>query len=121
MAKVTIGIAVLLIAVGLIGYFESFARTSLIPAYFGIGILIAGVIALNPAYRKHAMHGAVMLGLLGFLAAAGRLVNVLFSGAMPSALGLFSLVSMALLTLIFVVLCVRSFIEARRSRTQSPR
>lgn len=118
MAKITIGFAVALIVVGIVGYVPSGQKTALIPAIAGVVIGTCGAIALNPAARKHAMHAAVMVGMLGFLASAGRLVGALMSGNLPSGLGLFSLGAMALLTFIFVLLCVRSFIGARRQAEQ---
>lgn len=114
MAKVSIGFGIVLIVIGIIGFLPAYSGTALIPAYTGIAMAICGAIALNPAARKHAMHAAVMVGLLGFLMSAGRLVAVLLSGNAPSARGFFSLGSMAILTFVFVLLCVRSFIDARR-------
>jgi hypothetical protein len=65
------------------------------------------------------MHIAVTLGLLGFLATVTGLIQwfQLMSGkyfAFPSAVQ--SKAAMCLLCLIFVILCVRSFIAARRAR-----
>lgn len=114
MAKLTIGFGGALILVGLIGFIASGAVTSLIPAFEGIILAICGGIAMNPNARKHAMHAAVMVGLLGFLLAAGRLVGAVMSGTMPTSLAMFSLGAMAVISFVFVLLCVRSFIEARR-------
>jgi hypothetical protein len=92
--------------------------TALIPAFLGIPIEIAGFAALKEAWRKHAMHVAVLLALLGFLGSARGLVSLpaLLTGgevARPAAVVAQSLT--ALLCLAFVVLAVRSFIQARRS------
>lgn len=114
MAKVSIGFGFVLILVGVIGFAPSRQFTALIPAIEGILLAVFGWIALNPAARKHAMHAAVMIGLIGFLAAAGKLVGSVMSGAAPSGLAMFSLGAMAVLSFVFVLLCVRSFIEARR-------
>ncbi|MCH7603945.1 MAG: hypothetical protein IIB54_14375, partial [Planctomycetes bacterium] len=67
--------------------------------------------------RKHAMHGAVLLGLLGFVGALMRPVMKLF-GEEPFELNMAvgSQLAMAAICLVFVVLCVRSFIAARKSR-----
>lgn len=114
MAKVTIGFGFALIVVGLIGFIPSGQGTAMIPAIAGGLMIICGSIALKPDLRKHAMHGAVMVGLLGFLASAGRLVGSVMSGKTPSGLAMFSMGAMAALSFVFVLLCVRSFIEARR-------
>jgi hypothetical protein len=145
MAKTTIIFALLLILLGLLGYFgtssptpattaeeqadSSTAKsvtpkrpvTALIPAFIGVILLLCGLVAMNEGLRKHAMHLAVVIGLLGFLAGAGR-----------GAMGLSKMVSgdpslnyrsmifvwlMALLCGLFVILCVNSFIAARKRRT----
>jgi hypothetical protein len=90
--------------------------SAIIPAFVGILLVGLGAVALNPGARKHAMHVAVIVGLLGFLLAAGRLASVLASGKTPTPLGGTSLGLMALLCGVFVALCVRSFIQARRQR-----
>jgi hypothetical protein len=120
-AKLTIVVGVLLAVLGVATYLaaDPAARsiTALIPAAIGVLLAICGVVALNPAYRKHAMHAAVVVALLGFVPAAIRLISKTASGSPPSGLGLFSLVTALILTGGFIVLCVRSFIAARRART----
>ena len=118
MPLVTIVVGVLLVVLGVVSYQQSdvHAPTALIPAYVGGVLVLLGAIALSPGARKHAMHLAVIVGLLGFLAAVGRLVSTLARGNTPTRLSGTSLGSMALLTGIFVILCVRSFIVARRNR-----
>ena len=116
MAPVTIIFGALLILLGAIPFFMTGAKTALIPAYVGAILLVLGAIALSPKARKHAMHLAVIVGLLGFLASAGRLIGALASGKTPTTLAATSLGLMALLTGVYVVMCVRSFIAARRAR-----
>jgi ascorbate-specific PTS system EIIC-type component UlaA len=92
--------------------------TALIPAIIGLLILICGAIALKDSLRKHAMHFAAMLGVLGFLGGFAPPIRQLATGkdlnlAAPAAVaGL----SMALVCACFVTMCVRSFIAARKSR-----
>jgi hypothetical protein len=67
--------------------------------------------------RKHAMHGAAGVALLGFLASGGRLASKLgdiFAGNISRPL-MFSIL-MAVLCLAYVLLSVRSFIAARKAR-----
>ena len=120
MPLVAIVCGALLIAVGVAGYTLAEADssgTALIPAGVGILLLLSGAIAqMRPGTRKHVMHVAVTVGLLGFLAAAGRLAMVLAQGK-GSTLARASGAAMALICGVFVVLCVRSFIAARRNRT----
>ena len=122
MANVAVGFGAVLIVLGIAGYFGSgmVSLTALIPAAFGLVLLILGVIARDPEKRKHAMHVAAMIGVLGFLGSARGLGNLipLVSGqevARPGAVIAQSI--MAILMLIFTWLCVRSFINARRNRT----
>ena len=72
---------VLLIIVGVIGYVhgimnEKASFTALIPALFGVVIALLGLAAqAKENLRKHLMHAAVLVGLIGFLASAGRLAR----------------------------------------------
>ena len=124
MAKLAIGFAIALILLGTGGYFaaspEARSMTALIPAIAGVLLLICGLLAMKPGLRMHAMHGAALVGLLGFLAPLGRLLPQTLKGTPPHGLALFSQVTMSVLCLAFVLLCVRSFIAARRARSLNP-
>ncbi len=121
MASTTIVFGVILILLGLGGYIGSgmASVTALIPALFGVLLAALGAIARNPERRKLAMHVAVTVGLIGFL---GSLPGLLKAGALitggplerPMAVAAQSV--MAILMAIFVGMCVKSFIDARRSR-----
>jgi uncharacterized membrane protein YeaQ/YmgE (transglycosylase-associated protein family) len=92
---------------------EKLSWTALIPAYVGAALVVFGLLAFKESLLKHAMHGAAMVGLLGFLAAAGRLLSTL---GQAKGVGGVSLTLMMLLCAVFVALCVNSFIQARRRR-----
>ena len=119
MAKVAIGIGVALIALALYGYFavpEPRSWTALIPAFAGVPLLICGLLRSIPTMRKHAMHAAATFGLLGFIAPLGRLPKTL-KAEPRNNLAAFSQLAMCLLCLLFVIMCVMSFINrARRDR-----
>jgi hypothetical protein len=69
--------------------------------------------------RMLFMHIAVTVGLLGFLATAPALIQAvqLFKGKLfPYPAAVEEKAAMSGLMLIYVLLCVRSFIAARRSR-----
>ena len=68
------------------------------------------MIAFKDSARKHAMHAVAAFGVLGLLAAAGRIAAAGLSFTPAGA----SLVIMVLLTGGFVCLCVKSFVDARR-------
>lgn len=124
MAKVTIIFAVLLIALGLGSYFGTGSQhpTALIPTWFGLALGIGGFLAMSPDAnrRKLYMHINVTIGLLGFLGAAGRALtsygHARSEGIAPDKIALGAQAAMAGLLLVYVLMCVRSFIEARRAR-----
>jgi uncharacterized membrane protein HdeD (DUF308 family) len=116
-ANITIVFGVLLIVQGLGFFFHSNAPTALIPAYFGAALLILGVVAHKESLRKHAMHLASLLGLIGFLLPAGRLISKLIAdGEIKDPEAAAALTIMAALCGIFEALCIRTFIAARRAR-----
>jgi hypothetical protein len=122
MANVAVGFGAVLIVLGIAGYFGSgmVSMTALIPAAFGLVLLVLGVIARDPEKRKHAMHIAAMVGVLGFLGSArglGKLIPLLSGQPVARSGAVIAQSVMAILMLIFTWLCVRSFINARRSRT----
>jgi hypothetical protein len=108
-----------MLILGIASYFGtgSVSLTALIPAAFGLLLLILGVIARDPGKRKHAMHFAAMVGVLGFAGSVPGLLKAVSGnlGARPNAV--LAQAVMAVLMLIFVGLCVRSFINARRAGT----
>lgn len=111
---------ILLILIGIIGYVFSLfdgntSLTALIPAAFGLLLLIFGFVAKsNENLRKHLMHAAVVVGLLGFLIPTARLVSQ--ASNLKVSLAVLSQAAMALICLFFVILSVQSFINARRNR-----
>ena len=125
MASTTIVFGLLLIALGVGGYFATGRQslTAMIPAIFGALFIMMGLMARNPRLRKHAMHAAAALALIGLLAVLRRGVIPLFAWAggtrpeRPEAV--IASAIMAVLMLVFLVLCIRSFVAARRARAES--
>ena len=127
MPAVTVVFGLLLIVLGVWSYWggvlglweplgfappERLSATALIPAYVGMTLVALGLLAFKETLLKHAMHLASMVGLLGLLAAAGRLAT---TGNIKGVGGV-SLMTMMLLCAVFGALCVNSFIQARRRR-----
>lgn len=107
----------ILIVLGVASYTMT-GRTSLtamIPAFFGAALVICALVARNESARKHAMHAAVAIGLLGALAALGRGIPAALGGDATRPAVLSQLV-MGVLLLIYVALGVQSFIAARKAR-----
>lgn len=122
MSTVSIVFALLFIALGLFGFISYQAKTALIPAYIGAVLLICGLMAIKDEWRMHAMHGAVLIGIIGFLGSVSGLLKLpkLLAGEAldrPHAVTLQSI--MAVLCLIFVGLCVKSFIDVRIARRKA--
>jgi uncharacterized membrane protein len=115
MASTTIVFGILLTLLGLVGYaMTRTSMTALIPSLFGLLLLILGFLARSESIRKHAMHAAAMVALVGCV---GALFPLLRTPSGPrAAMAVFSQVAMVVLTAAFVALCVRSFIAARQAR-----
>jgi len=122
LAKLTIVFGILLIALGatafvLLGHHPH----TLIPAAFGLLLALFGALANSPDPKRRMlfMHIAVTIGLLGFLGTIPGIIGVFQMAAghaiaRPDAAKVQAI--MGTLCLIFVLLCVRSFIQARRTR-----
>ncbi len=120
MAKITIGLGLVLIALGRGSYFGTgrASVTALIPAFFGLPLLVLGLVALHQGMRTTAMHIAVVIGLLGFAGTVSGLMKlpVLLTGGeleRPAAVAVQA--AMAIVCFVFVLLSVWSFIKARRA------
>ncbi|HTM54909.1 MAG TPA: hypothetical protein VL175_12830 [Pirellulales bacterium] len=128
MPNVTIGFGAVLCAIGLFGYFGSASDTpsptALIPLGFGVVLIICGLIARSPGARRHAMHAAAAVSLVGCIAAAARGVpklgmlvsDIPVSEKRPVRL----IMLMAIVCLAYVIVCVGSFVAARRRRATTP-
>ncbi|MGA7857973.1 MAG: hypothetical protein WCA11_08615 [Terracidiphilus sp.] len=122
MAKVTLVFASLLIVLGLAGFLGTGSQhyTALIPTWFGLALGVFGVFAMSPseARRKLFMHVNVTIGLLGFLGSFIEAIrgygHARSAGVEPDMIALASKLTMAGLLLVYVLMCVRSFINARR-------
>jgi hypothetical protein len=111
---------IILIIIGIVGYIHGTSTghaspTALIPAAFGILFLIFGVVSgMKESLRKHLMHAAAVVALLGLLAVGGRLLSNISGLSMSAAV--LSQLAMAVVCLVFLILAIRSFAAARRAR-----
>lgn len=126
MAKLTIVLGTLLMLIAILGfvYTGSSHPTALIPGAVGIVFAILGALANSDDAKKRMlwMHIAVTLALVMFLATIPADIDVIRLShgtyfAHPIAVE--EKAAMSLLCLLFVLLCVRSFIAARRQRLAS--
>lgn len=124
MAKITIGFGVALIALGIVGFVGTGSAhfTALIPSWIGILLVLLGAVANTPDSGRRAvyMHVAVTLGLLSILATfKGGIIDFILMELgrcfkYPATVE--SKAAMCVLMLVYVALCIRSFIIARRQR-----
>jgi hypothetical protein len=108
---------IILIVVGIASYVgtDMVSLTALIPAFFGALLLMCALIARNEGARKHAMHAAVAIGLVGAVASLARALPAVISGNVWRPAILAQLL-MGVILLVYVGRGVQSFIAARRAR-----
>ena len=124
MPSVSIACGILLMLIGVIGYAYGMidgkaSLTALIPALFGLVLVALGAVSRAKEHlRKHLMHGAVMVGLIGFIATASSFFKIpaLLNGTAERPAAIIAQLATAAVCLIFVLLCVKSFADARRNR-----
>ena len=123
MVKTAIALGTLLILLGILG--EVSAGTNslspLLPAFVGFLISLFGLFALtdNPKKRMIFMHVAVTVALVGFLITIWSVVEyvqMLNGRRFPYPVLVEEWAATAGILLFFVLLSVRSFIAARRTR-----
>jgi hypothetical protein len=118
--KLALAVGALLIVVGGWAYTASgpgASPTALIPAVLGLLLVAAGVLALRGRdARRHGMHAAAAVALIGVLGSVGQLITSPAAGSAHADIAR----TAGLLNLVlcggFLVLAVRSFIQARRPR-----
>jgi uncharacterized membrane protein len=122
MTRWTLIYAGALLLLGLGAYFGTGAQsvTALIPAFLGIPVLLCGLVALKTGRPKMPAHIALVFALLGVVGGAMGLPHLpaLLSGgevARPTATLTQSL--LFILSVAYLILGIRSFIQARRLRT----
>lgn len=120
----TFTFAILLIILGLVGYFGTgmISIFALIPAGLGVLILICGILALSHKFTKTFMHIAVVLAFLGFVGTIRGLIKMckmLMGINIPLPQEAIAQSIMSLLCLVYVFICFRWFLTNRRKK--SPR
>jgi hypothetical protein len=122
MARLSVLVGLILTLVGFVGYFASgrVSVTALIPAMLGLALVILGRMAKRkPALLKHAMHGAALVALLGVAGTASRamgVMTILGGGLVERPAAVWSSFVTFVVCLLFLILCILSFIKARRQR-----
>ena len=125
MTRLTFATGGILTALGIVAFVATGAAsvTALIPTFVGLLLLVCAALARRPALRRHSIHAALVIAVLG---AAGSLMNVVklgevFAGTAqrPSAVVVSTI--MFVLLVVYIIMGVRSFIAARRSPAPTER
>ena len=121
MSSTTLTFAFAYLVLGVAGFVltGSTHKTALIPCFFGVLFLIFGLLARKDNLRKHAMHAAVLVALLALLGTAKALAYLpdLFRGTSEKPAAVITKSLNAGLSILYIFLAVRSFIQARRARS----
>lgn len=123
MAKTAIALGVLLILLGILGRVSAgtYGLSPLVPAMFGFLISLFGLFALTDDAKKRMlfMHIAVTIALIGFLITVWSIVEyvqMLRGHQFPHPVVVEEWAATSAVLLLFVLLSIRSFISARRTR-----
>jgi hypothetical protein len=94
-------------------------KTALIPCAFGVLFVFFALLSRKENLRKHAMHAAVLVALISLFGTIGslRFLPDIFNGTVENPAAKISQSVNSLLSIGFIVLAVRSFIQARRARS----
>ena len=129
MPTLSVMFGVVLTALGLVAYFNPAPLgvgkdgqpataghpSGLSPVGVGAILIAAGVVSMAaPGARKHAMHAAAAVSLLGTV---GGLVPVILRNFRFEEVAVKVGLAMSVLCAIFLAMCVNSFIQARKARS----
>ena len=123
MHKLTIALGILLILIAVAGFVATGSShpTALIPAIAGLLFCLFGALAPSHIAKRRMLwlHIAVTLALLlvlGTIKADIDIFRLAHGATFEHPIAIEEKAAMSLFCLIYVLLCVRSFIAARRSR-----
>ncbi len=118
MPSLTRLVGFVLVLLGVVGYVATgmVSMTALIPAFAGAVFLVLALVARRPQARRHAMHAALALAVLLVLGVAPRIIGAASAGQV-SRPAVLAQIAMALILVAYVLLGVKSFVDARRART----
>lgn len=122
MQQLTLSLGLLLSVLGLASYFGTGqeSMTALIPTFFGIVFIVFAQLSKKETLKKHMMHGAAGLALLGALGAARGipgLFDIIGGEIVERPLAVYAQVAMLLMCLVYLFKAVLSFRAARREGT----
>lgn len=119
MPKITVVYSIVMIIIGLLAYFVWGGQqswTALIPSIIGGIFFVLGMLGYIEKLRKHMMHVAsavALLIILGTGRSALKFLQILQGEEVERALAVKVQFASLVLTVIFFLLCVWSFVQAR--------
>ena len=125
MPSFTVRVGLLLVIFGIASYVmtHGVSVTAFIPSVVGALLAVCGLIATrSEGARKHAMHAAAVIALLGLIGTVPGLMRLpaLLSGAeLPNRPAIIARSGMALLLLVYLWFSIKSFGDARRARSRA--
>ena len=119
MQNLTLSLGILLIILGAASYLGTGQEsvTALIPSFFGILFVLFGWLGKKESLRKHMMHaaaGLALLGIFGTIGAIPGLIEALGGGEIERPLATYARSAMFLMCVGFLIRAVQSFIAARK-------
>lgn len=119
MKNLTLSLGILLILLGVASYFGTGQEsiTALIPTFFGMVFIILALFAGAESLKKHMMHGAAGLALLGILGSARGIsgfIDILSGTETARPLAIYAQVAMFLMCFVYIIRAVQSFRAARK-------
>lgn len=122
MAKISIIVGVLMTLIGFGGVWVATMdgkspKTALIPVVIGVLVALFGVVSgIKEGARKHLMHVSMLLALIGLGGIVGRWISAgTFTNPEFSVTNaLIVQLSFAVVSAVYIILGIKSFIDARR-------
>lgn len=120
MPLMTLALGVALMLIGIVSNAlqdaETAHWTALIPAFIGGVFLILGGMAMNQGLRKHTIHGALALALILGFYCISKVIGMLID---LGDLRTFAFIATGGACIVYIVLGIRSFKQARLARKQA--
>ncbi len=120
MTTLTLIVGAVLTLAGVLGYVLTGAEslTALIPSAVGVLLIICGLLARNERFRRHAIHAALLVAVIGVLGSVMNVVRLgeVFAGTAERPTAVVLSTVMFVVLIVYIAAGVRSFIAARRGR-----
>jgi hypothetical protein len=122
MSRFSIITGLILIVLAAVSYILSAGEswTALIPAIFGIPMVVLGCVAKKESARRHAMHTAVAIAMVGFfgtIRVLPKFLTMIGGNSVERPGAVVAQIIMSIICITFVGAGIKSFVDARRNKT----